>query len=277
MMSFGLYLSDLRFYSTLFKKAGLRGVIACKRLPKSVITLLDKLGLSLAGKEISLNLEGYKHPIWMRYQSSDPKVLLQIFVEEEYACLKSIENAKLIVDCGANVGYSSFYFLERYPDAHVIAIEPDDDNFRMLEKNLAPYQGRVHLIKAGVWSDKVGLVICRGDYRDGRSWAIQVRESKPGETPDLLAVDLSTVLQESGFSAIDLLKMDIEGAEAVVFSKNHEGWLEKVNNMVIEVHGVECEKILLNAVSRYHYEISSSGELTVFEHIRAKGVVSSNC
>jgi hypothetical protein len=68
---------------------------------------------------------------------------------------------RLIIDCGANVGYSSAYFLSRFPYCQVIAVEADPDNFVILRRNLDRYEDRVRLIHVGVWSQKVGLVLSR--------------------------------------------------------------------------------------------------------------------
>lgn len=57
--------------------------------------------------------------------------------------------------------------------------------------------------------------------------------------------------------------MDIERAESVVFSGNTEKWLNKVKNIVIELHDKECEEIFFKALSNYEYKYSKSGELTV--------------
>jgi len=75
-----------------------------------------------------------------------------LFGFREYRCLKEVHDASLIVDCGANVGYSTVYFLTRYPRAKVIAVDPDPDNYALLEANVAPYGARCRPIRSAVWS-----------------------------------------------------------------------------------------------------------------------------
>lgn len=58
-----------------------------RRLPKLLISVLNKVGVNPKNELISLQPEGYEYPIWARYQSSDLDVFYQIFVEEEYAFL----------------------------------------------------------------------------------------------------------------------------------------------------------------------------------------------
>ena len=84
-----------------------------------------------------------KYPVFFRSgNSSDMTVFDQVFVANEYACLRNISSPRLILDLGANVGYSSVYFLNCFPTATVMAVEPDPDNFELCRKNLAPYRDR---------------------------------------------------------------------------------------------------------------------------------------
>jgi FkbM family methyltransferase len=87
-------------------------------------------------------------------------VFAQIFIQREYSCLDdlSVSNVDLVIDCGANVGYSSAYFLSRFPECNIICVEPDPSNFRSLEENMAPYKDRVKLINSGVWSHVGGSI-----------------------------------------------------------------------------------------------------------------------
>jgi hypothetical protein len=108
----------------------------------------------------SIRAVGAAHPLWARTRSSDLYAFLQIFVRREYECLNLIDG-DLILDLGANVGYSSAYFLSRYPKSPVVAVEPDPRNFAMLQRNLAPYGSRATVIQAAVWSHSTKA---RGSY-----------------------------------------------------------------------------------------------------------------
>jgi FkbM family methyltransferase len=190
-------------------------------------------------------------------------VFQQIFLEREYRCLDDVGNSGLIVDCGANVGYASAYFLTRHPNAQLIAVEPDPGNFAVLAANLAPFGTRCRTLCSAVWPDRTGLVMSELPFRDGREWARQVRPAQCGEAPQMIAVDLGSVLRVSGFERISILKMDIEGAEASIFASNYEAWLDKVDVLVIELHGPECESVFHRAISAYDFASSKCGELTV--------------
>ena len=201
--------------------------------------------------------------VFCRARTSDLGVFRQIFIEREYRCLDDVRDPGLIIDCGANVGYASAYFLARHKRAQLIAVEPDCGNFSVLQKNLARYSSRVRLIQSGVWSSETGLVMCAETFGDGKEWSYTVRPNGPTETPTLHAVDIGGLLRQSGFDRISVLKIDIEGSEKEVFRHNYESWIGKVDRLVIELHGPECETAFMRAVKSRAAQISRCDELTV--------------
>lgn len=70
-------------------------------------------------------------------------------------------------------------------------------------------------------------------------------------------------MNESGFARIAILKVDIEGAEAAVFASNYAGWIGKVDNIVIELHGPDCRRVFESAISLERFRVSQFGEFTV--------------
>jgi FkbM family methyltransferase len=103
----------------------------------------------------------------------------------------------------------------------------------MLLRNLAPYGARVTAIHAGVWSRPAKLSIRGTPYRDAADCTRQVQENAEGEID---AIDIMSLLKLSRRTSIGLLKMDIEGAEAIVFRDNYSPWLERVERIAIELH-----------------------------------------
>ena len=207
-----------------------------------------------------------KYPLLCRPNSSDIEVFNQIFVQREYSCVDGLSDVDLVIDCGANVGYSSAYFLTRFPNCHLISIEPSPSNFNMLEKNLVYYRDRVQTLQTALWSHPANLVISENKYRDGREWSYQVRECNNKETPALRAVDIATLINEFKRERISILKMDIEGAEAVVFSANIDSWIDHVDTMLIEIHDDtqfgKSSDIVYEAC-KDSFSLSRFGELTV--------------
>jgi FkbM family methyltransferase len=207
------------------------------------------------------------HPLVLRRDSSDIDVFREIFLDGDYFPLDNMTNVSLIVDCGANVGYLSAWFLSRYPDCQIIAVEPDPDNFTILQYNLAAYGDRANAVHASVWSHKVQLMMSQQFSRDGCEGTKQVRVCGPGEKAEFEGLDMGSLLAASGYDRISLLKMDIEGAEAVVFSENYESWLDRVDTITIELHDDSsfgnASEVFFSAISGRGFQISRCRELII--------------
>src|SRR4051794_1732111 len=118
----------------LFAQLGVRGKQWLKEIDSLgfVSTVLFKIQnqrLRLGGRRPVLYRAKYANfPLYCRPNTTDHAVFRQIFVDREYRCLDEVKDAQLIIDCGANVGYSSAFFLSRFPKSHLVAVEPDPEN-----------------------------------------------------------------------------------------------------------------------------------------------------
>lgn len=203
------------------------------------------------------------HPLWCRPNSSDRDVFNQVFLAKEYGCLHPDPRPVLIVDCGANVGHTSAFLLSRFPQATVIAIEPDPANCALLRRNLGPYGERVRIVASAVWSGAVGLLPSETPFGDGREWARQVREALPHELPAMIGVEMGALLKQSGFDRIAILKVDIEGAEKQLFGPGVEAWIDRVDQIAVELHDTEAIAIFETAIAGRGFVTSRFGELTM--------------
>ncbi|RZK12980.1 MAG: FkbM family methyltransferase [Flavobacterium sp.] len=177
--------------------------------------------------------------------SSDFLVFDQVFVLKEYQhivnlMLKTIDpSAPLkIIDAGANIGLASLYFMRVFKKATICLVEPDPANFDFLKKNIEQNKINSILINGGVWSHDTYLQINR-DFRDGNDWSVNVTESPVFTT--VKGYSIPTLMHEAGFQMIDLLKIDIEGAEKQLFNneKTAGEFLSKTRFICIEIHD-EC-------------------------------------
>jgi FkbM family methyltransferase len=147
------------------------------------------------------------------------------------------DRGPLIVDAGANIGSASRYFLHRFPGARVVAIEPDPANFALLAANCSAH-GDVVLINKALWPETTRLAL---DHGLGAECAVRTRAhpADPAACPSSeLSCDTIT-MQEiiASHGPVDLLKIDIEGAEAQLFSPRQDlSWLRDVSAIVIELH-----------------------------------------
>ncbi|HEV3386583.1 MAG TPA: FkbM family methyltransferase [Gemmata sp.] len=222
---------------------------------------------SRRGRIRSIRLPGYRFPLFYRAGTSDADVIHQVFVRREYECAARLPGIEFIVDCGANIGTSAFYLLHRYPGARVVVVEPDPGNMAVCRRNLAPFGKQVTFVQAGVWSSTGPLVVERGQFGDGAEWSFQVRPAQSGEPDQISAFTIADLMAAGGFARIDLLKVDIEAAEKEVFGPGSQEWLQLTRNLVIELHGPECERVVAAALSGFVSGIAHCGELTLYGNI----------
>jgi hypothetical protein len=89
---------------------------------------------------------------------------------------------------------------------------------------------------------------------------MEVRPARLGEKPDMTAMRIDGILDRAGFARADVLKIDIEGAEANVFASQPERFLNRTDVVVIELHGPLCEKPFNEAMTGYAHQRKTFGD-----------------
>jgi FkbM family methyltransferase len=145
----------------------------------------------------------------------------------------------------------------------VLAVEPDPGNAEILARNLLPYGDRAGVLKTAIWSHRVGMVLSTTPFRDGREWARQVREAESGESPQMYATDIGTLLVKSGYQRIGLLKIDVEGAEQMIFTRDCSSWLPSVDSIAIELHSADAAAAFTNALRNAPFVLTKHGDITL--------------
>ena len=201
------------------------------------------------------------HAVIARRGTSDLGVFNQILIEREYRCLDDLRNPDVILDLGANAGYSSAYFLSRFPSCTLIAVEPDPGNFALLQRNVRPYDDRCKTLQAAIWPRKERLSFDRRTMMQGAEWGRRI-EANDDSVP-VAAVTMPELIALAGQQRISLLKIDIEGSESALFSSACDEWIDHVDNIVIELHGDHAERTFHAAIERRGFALSHCGELTV--------------
>lgn len=217
-------------------------------------------------KEYSFKLKNLPHPFYIRGNSSDKLVIDQVFYQKDYDISLSFI-PEIILDCGANIGLASIYFKNKYPNSKIISIEPENDNFNLLKKNLAPYNN-VFFENKGLWSEKCYLNIFQGE--DNLPWSFYVKPTLTKTNTSIEAIGVDDIFKKYNLAKIDLLKIDIEGAEYELFEKNYDKWLPKVRVIIIELHDrfkPLSSKTFLKALSEYNFNIYFKGENIIAEKI----------
>lgn len=200
-----------------------------------------------------LNVFGLSHPFFLRRIKSDLSVFRDFFLKEDYAT--TISGAKRIVDAGANIGAATLIFKKRYPGAEVVAIEPDSDNCMLFKKNTAAYDGVV-LYQGGIASEHKRFM--RIKDKSVASYSYEMEYADEG----LPSLSIDGLMKELGWDELDVVKIDIEGGEKEMLSRNTE-WLSKTKQIIIELHDYKlagCSHALIQAIKDHDFNITFSGE-----------------
>jgi FkbM family methyltransferase len=196
------------------------------------IFLTAKARASRKPVEIQFALPICKYPLHLRLRTSDVSLLSSILLHSEYN-LELSEPPLFIVDAGANIGFAAVFFANKYPEAKILAIEPESSNYEVLKRNVAPYPN-IQAIRGALWNENTHVTIV--DPGSG-NWGFQTCKESDGATEpgQIRAFTLDKAMSDFGFEHIDLLKIDVEGAEKEVF-ENPAAWLNKVRVIAVELH-----------------------------------------
>lgn len=199
------------------------------------------------------------HPVYLRARTSDLAVLREM-LRDDVAAIPLVP-ARFVIDAGANIGLVSALLATRFPGARIAALEIDQANFALLRRNVGPY-GNVTPMHRGLWSHATELSIANpGDAE----WAFRAREGGDAVTR-VRAVSVDDLLREFGETRVDILKVDIEGAETEVFGEESERWLARVTQIVIELHErfvPGCEQLVVQRLGS-RFTRQTAGGLDLF-------------
>jgi FkbM family methyltransferase len=224
--------------------------------------------------ETRVPLPGGTGDVWLRPGTSDWPVFEQIFLHREYdtagtrqhdEIVKRYEVAcasgrpPLIIDLGANVGLSSVLLARTWPSATVVAVEPDENNFRMLRRNVSSLSN-IAPIHSGIWDTQTTLAVADAT---ADPWMVSLVESRDPRR-GIRAITVQDILARYDHTHIFIAKIDIEGAERELFRSNHD-WLDRVDLVMIELHdwlypGQRRSNNFLRAVMRVDREVFINGE-----------------
>ena len=206
--------------------------------------------------------------LYIRESSTDAYVFQQIFIMQDYSRAQGRDKVYCIIDAGAYVGFSAIYFAELYPHAIIYAIEAESSNFHQLQKNIRNYPNIV-AIHAALWSED-GWVSIGPDPAASGQWGFTVKANTSSTTAKLCpALSLSTFIDQYQITSIDIIKIDIEGAESTVFAPSScHTWLAKVKFLIIELHDhlfPDSHQTFLTAMQHYEFAVQSQGENLLFD------------
>lgn len=166
------------------------------------------------------------HSVIVRPGTADIFTIDDAFGAGYHRSLWPLPEQALIIDLGANIGLTAIDYASSHPTADVVAVELDEDNARLAEINTRSLD-RVVVMHAGV-AVQSGTV--HYGHADHNAYAIGT-----GAEHSATAITIDDLLSEHPGRQVDLLKMDIEGAERDVL-RSGAGWAPMVRRILVETH-----------------------------------------
>lgn len=178
-----------------------------------------------------------------------------ILIDREYFDLPLADEPKRILDLGANIGMGLIALHDQFPQADFAGVEADPRNFPLLLTNLSANNIKASLLSAAVFGEpdilslRIGSSSTCSTLIDGT-----LLHSTITDTVDIPCLTMPQVLEWLGWPCIDLLKVDIEGAEESLFSHS-SNWLHNVQSIVLEIHPNTTPEKIQNLLSPFGFRL----------------------
>lgn len=211
----------------------------------------------------------------LRPRSGDAAIVSQVFswlqydtsvfpqharIVKGYNAILERGRSPLILDLGANNGVSARWFTREYPQASIVAIEPDPDNARICRLNTAGYPVEVVTGAVGGTPGQVSL-----DTSSKVTVSYTTRRSNDG---GVSVVTVNQVLDRRPNHELFIVKVDIEGFEEDLFSAGTE-WVQDAHVIIIEPHDFkfpdrDTSRHLQETMGRLPFQLLLSGENLIY-------------
>lgn len=205
----------------------------------------------------SLQVPGIKNEIHLRKDADDIKLFKQLLIHKEYEFKTSLA-PEFIIDAGANIGLSALFFAQQYPNALVVAIEAEKENYELLCRNTKNYPN-IQSLNAGLWYKSTTLEVTSQNVG---STGFMVNETDPTNPNGLKAWSTQDILEKYNRVYIDIFKIDIEGAEKELLMEN-TSWLQNTRIVILELHDRKkagCSQAFFHAFKNLNFECHPFGQ-----------------
>lgn len=198
---------------------------------------------------------------------SDYLVFNQIFNMKEYEGISrmiSLNNSSkrtIVIDAGANVGYTSVFFASKLTKPLIYAIEPSKDNSDLFLINTSNYRD-ITLFQRALWPEEEMKFSLSRNFRDGADWSFT---TEPDIQGGIVGITMNEIISEQNLDYITLLKIDIEGAERFLFREHVDlSFLNITEIIAIEIHNeFGAKENICSILKSYGFFLMESGELTI--------------
>lgn len=205
----------------------------------------------------------------MRMDRDDFFAFLEIVVHRYYD--HALGEPATILDLGANCGYATLLLAARYPGAHIACVEPHPANLSALSENLQLNSVEATIIAGAATRDD-------GPTRLFVSTSLAHTLMTQGPAQSKAAITVSgfsvpTLMSRLGWDRIDLLKIDIEGYESVLFA-DRPAWLAQVGRIIGEIHEGYGLEALTSDLGPLGFTVSALPHPSMFLAVRSEAKAS---
>jgi FkbM family methyltransferase len=196
---------------------------------------------------VRLHVRGLAVPMRCRPRTSDAHSLFVTMHDRFHLPPIPLRKDCVILDLGANAGYTAAHLACLYPQARIIGMEMDETNAQLARVNVAAFQPQCHIIHAAAWTGDGWITY--GGQREEAYKICEIQESPPSHVRRAPARGINSILEEFDLDRIDYVKMDIEGAESAVLTYATE-WLDRVLSLKVEIHPPASIEQIIGALAR---------------------------
>jgi FkbM family methyltransferase len=206
------------------------------------------------------------------HNHSDYEVFEQIFNFGEYDIVASIlqtnsifsTSENVLIDAGANVGFTSVYFSNLNLFKQIFCVEPSQSNVDILKRNInfLPNTDHIKVYKNALSEKENKTFELENSFRDGKDWSTATTENVNGT---IAGITINEIIQENNIKRIAVLKIDIEGAERFLFKKENNLEFLKITQIIaLEIHDeYQVRDLIYSILRENNFFLLESGELTI--------------
>ena len=205
---------------------------------------------------VSVYIKELNQEVLLRPWTGDFATLRQVIWDKEYDF--KLEGVDSIVDLGANIGISTIKLAKKYPTAQIIALEPEKNNFSLLQVNTKGLNN-ISILNSAAWYKDGSVEILNSNVLSN-GYKFKNSFSSVNKTR---ALTIPSIMKMFNLKNIDLLKIDIEGAEEEIFAIGNLEWLNSVKCIIIEIHSTSFYPKILNIMTNL-FESFNIGEKVLF-------------
>ncbi|WP_205513166.1 FkbM family methyltransferase [Longitalea arenae] len=203
--------------------------------------------------QVAYTLQLHKHIrlFYLRTYQGDLQIFYDVFWRSIYQLPAPLfARAKTILDLGAHIGMTAAYFNIQCPQATIYCIEADEANYELLTNNLQPAirNGKVKAIHAAISNSRETVYLQKASY----SYNSQLSDAI---TPfPVKGIVLDQFIQEQHITHIDIIKIDIEGAESFLLH-DPQHWMVITDTILIEIHSEQNLQLFKSAAARFGFRV----------------------